>query len=268
MPGEDGPPDPRLDPTRSMGVDPDDIEVSRADAALGSGDPADFTAADTDPVADASVEDLLATLTDGDGPARRRAALALADRDPSDPGVYEALAERVRTDDDPEVRQFAIETLGELADATNEGATTAVDDALGDDNPWVRAEAVVALDHLAVEDRADRLEAALDDDHHAVRRNAAIALWKGRGADALPALRALADDESARVREWVAELLGRIDHPDAERALVDLRDDDESIVAKTAARALDGSDSAPAASGRPGSGGTDPRGPGDQPPQL
>jgi len=244
------------------GYDPD-VTVSRADIELGEASEADFAAADTAPVADESERELLDRLDAEAATERQRAVLALSERDPGEDALA-ALSDIARDDPDALVRQFAVEALGNVAGPTPEAVLSACDDA----DPWVRAEAIVALDHLDREGHVERIEAALEDDHHAIRRNAVIALWKGRGEDALPALLALADDESDRVREWVAELLGRIDHPDAERALIDLQDDTESIVAKTAAHALDSTDSATVASGQTRSGGTDPRGAGDQPPQL
>jgi len=240
-----------------------DVTVSRDDVELGEATEADFAAADTDPVAEEGEDDLLDRLDSETATERQRAVLALAERDPGADALA-ALSDLAGADPDALVRQFAVEALGELAATTPEAVVSAVEDP----DPWVRAEAIVALDHLDREEHADRIAAGLDDEHHAVRRNAVISLWKSRGADALAELLALTDDESDRVREWVAELLGRIDDPDAERALADLRTDEESIVAKTAAHALDGADPPPGRAGRTAPDGTDPTGPGDRPPQL
>ena len=244
------------------GYDPD-VTVSRDDVEMGQASEADFAAADTDPVADESETDLLERLNADDATERQRAVLALAERDPSEDALA-VLADLVADDPEPLVRQFAVEALGELAESTPDAVVSAVDDS----DPWVRAETIVALDHLDHEGHAERIAAGLADDHHAVRRNAVISLWKNRGDDALEALLALTDDESDRVREWVAELLGRIEHPDTEGALDDLRDDDESVVAKTAAHALDGSDATPGPPGGMAPDGTDPTGSRDRPPQL
>ena len=240
-----------------------DVTTSRADVTLGAASEAEFAAADTEPVAGDSPADLLERLAAEEATERQRAALALAERDPSE-AVIDALADRATDDPEPLVRQFAVEALGELADTTPPAVVSAADDP----NPWVRSEAIVALDHLDRGGHADRIEGALDDEHHAVRRNAVISLWKGRGEDALPELLGLTDDDSDRVREWVAELLGRIDDPDAERALERLREDDESVVAKTAAHALDESGSTPGPPGGLAPDGTDPTGSRDRPPQL
>ena len=237
----DGPSDPQLDPTRSPGFGRDvesfeDIDVGREDVTIGEATPSDLTAADTAPVADDSVDDLLATLENGDAADRRRTALALADRRASD-RVERALSRAVRDDPDPDVRQFAVESLGKLA--TDE-LSTAVRDALADENPWVRAEAVVVLDDHDRVGHADVIEECLDDDHHAVRRNAIVSLAKHRGEALLGTLLAFVDDDSERVREWVAEFLGGIDDDRARDALTELTDDDSDIVAEAAANALDG----------------------------
>jgi HEAT repeat protein len=216
--------------------------VSR-DVRLGEADAADFTAADTAPVADASVASLLATLDGGDAPARRRAALALAERD-LPRRALDALAVAGSDDADSEVRQFAVEALGEAG-----GDRAAVREALADPDPWVRAEAVVALDHLDREAAADAVERALDDDHPAVRRNALISLVRVRGEAMRPALLDALSDPSDRVREWAAKLLGEVDGDDVRTALAEAAAADESdVVRDAAARALDGDGDAPAGS--------------------
>ncbi|WP_181687005.1 HEAT repeat domain-containing protein [Halorhabdus salina] len=262
MSDRDGDPSSADEADSSGGYHPD-VTTSREDVTLGEASEADFAAADTDPVADDSLADLLDRLVAEAATERQRAALALTERDPGE-AVIDALADRATNDPEPLVRQFAVEALGELADTTPSAVVSATDDP----NPWVRSEAIVALDHLDREGHADRIEGSLDDEHHAVRRNAVISLWKSRGEGALPELLALTDDDSDRVREWVAELLGRIDDPDAERALQELREDDESIVAKTAAHALDGTDSTKGPPGGTAPDGTDPTGSRDRPPQL
>lgn len=239
-PNPDGPPDPQLDPERSPGLDAEiealeDIEVSRDDVTIGDADPGELTAADTDPVADADHGSLVTDLREGAKTERRRAALALADRS-FDAAAVAALADAARGDPDADVRQFAVEALGELGGET---AHDVARDAADDDDPWVRAEALVALDHVDRAANAERLDAALDDPHHAVRRNALVSLFKLRGEAALPALLDAADDDSERVREWVAHLLGGIDDERATDALEDLARDDVGVVAKTAANALD-----------------------------
>ena len=265
----DGPPDPQLDPERSPGFDSDgdiealsDIEVSREDVTIGEATPRELTASDTEPLEDATTAEVVATLEDGDAVERRRAALALGERGHEGELALAALTEAATTDPDADVRQFAVETLGDVGDgdragdrgdvagdadgdATGWGGSGATEQAgavarslLADDDPWVRAEAVIALDHLDATGHGDAIEAALDDDHHAVRRNAAISLFKHRGEDALEPLLAQAEDESDRVREWAAHLLGGIDDDRARAALADLRRDEADLVAQTAERAL------------------------------
>ncbi|ESP89694.1 HEAT repeat domain-containing protein [Candidatus Halobonum tyrrellensis] len=233
----DGPPDPGLHPERSpgFGEQPDgleDIEVDR-DVTIGEASIAELAASDTEPVEDDALADLLASLAGDDVVDRRRAALALADRERDERAV--AALERVaRADDDAEVRQFAVEALAKL------GGTAAADAALElthDPNPWVRAEAVVALDRLDRGTHADAIESALDDPHHAVRRNALVSLFKHRGEGALAPLVDAADDPSERVREWAAHLLGGVDDERAADALAELTRDDADVVRKTAARA-------------------------------
>lgn len=238
---EEGPPDPQLNPARSpgMGVDIDglsDIEVSREDVTIGDADPTDLTAADTEPVADSELTALLADLSEGDVRDRQRAAIALADRDAT-PTALRALETAAREDPDADVRQFAVEALGELGGEAAERVAVA---ALGDDDPWVRAEALVALDHADRERYADLIEERLADDHHAVRRNALIALWKLRGAGVFETAVRLVDDDSDRVREWVATILGDIDDERTREPLDRLADDGDDIVARAAREALEG----------------------------
>jgi HEAT repeat protein len=240
----DGPPDPQLHPERSPGfgeepVGLDDIEVDR-DVTIGEASLEELAASDTEPVEDDTVADLLTTLAGSDSVERRRAALALAEReyDEGDESerVARALSSAATTDEDSEVRQFAVEALakrgGEIASKTAVHCTD-------DPDPWVRAEAVVSLDRLDRAAHEETIVAALNDEHHASRRNALISLFKRRGEDALDELVEAAGDSSERVREWAAHLLGGIDDPQAEATLCRLADDgtESDIVRKTAARA-------------------------------
>lgn len=237
---DEGPPDPGLNPMASPGFGEDvdelaDVDVGR-DVTLGEATPEEMMAADTEPVADASVADLTETLADGDVPERRRAALALAERTIDEEAV-DALATAATEDDDPDVRQFAVEALGKCdRDGAGEAARAVTDDP----NPWVRSEAYVALDRIDRETYAPVIESAVDDDHHAVRRNALVSLFKTRGEDAEEYLLEAVDDDSERVREWVAHLLGGVDSDRADDALETLAGEDEAeLVRETAAKALD-----------------------------
>lgn len=235
----DGPPDPQLHPENSPGFDDDpvgldDIEVDR-DVTIGEASLDELGASDTEPVESDAAADLLAALADESVVERRRAALALAERERSD-AVVDGLRRAATTDSDAEVRQFAVESLAKHGGSV--AAETAGGRAESDPNPWVRAEAVVALDRLDRHAHEDRLAAALTDDHHAVRRNAVISLFKLRGEDSLPRLLELTDDPSERVREWAAHLLGGVDDDRARKRLDRLAEEDESdIVRETAARA-------------------------------
>jgi len=237
----DGPTDPQVHPEASPGFDEDpdgleDIEVSR-DVTIGEASLRDLASSDTAPLETATTEERLALLVRGDAVERRRAALSLAEGERTEDAV-EALVRVARTDEDDDVRQFAVEALGKLGgDRAAEGALAVT----RDDDPWVRAEAFVALDRLDRRTHADRIEAGLEDDHHAVRRNAAISVFKRRGEDALSDLLALVDDPSDRVREWAVHMLGGVDDDRAREALRAVIGDDSEpdLVRTTAARALE-----------------------------
>jgi HEAT repeat protein len=237
----DGPPDPQLHPEQSPGFGEDpvglaDIEVDR-DVTIGEASLEELAASDTEPIEDEAVDDLLTLLTGDAVVERRRAALGLAERE-TEEGIVYALARAATTDDDPEVRQFAVEALGKHGgDVAAETARALTDDP----EPWVRAEAVVSLDRLDRAAHEPTIRECLADDHHAVRRNALVSLFKHRGEDALPDLLDATEDPSERVREWAAHLLGGVDDETAEETLRTLSTDEDEpdIVRKTAARALD-----------------------------
>jgi HEAT repeat protein len=234
-------PDPQLDPSKSPGMHTDiealeDIEIGREDVTIGEADPDELAAADTEPVEDSAVAELLADLETGTHIERRRAALALAEVDSTD-AVIARLAHAATTDDDSDVRQFAVEAL---TDHESERAAAVAVELLDDPDPWVRAEAMVALDNLDREAHEDDIAAALEtDDHHAVRRNAAISLFKIRGEDMADTLLELSESESERLREWAAHMLGGVDSDQARERLQELTDDPASVVRKTAEHSLE-----------------------------
>jgi HEAT repeat protein len=237
----DEPPDPQVLPEHSPGfgeemVAIEDLDIGR-DVDLGTATLRELCASDVEPLARASEDEQVERLLTGDHVERRRAALAIAEGGSVSDDAVGALARACLTDDDSDVRQFAVESLGKVG---GERTHDAVLECTDDEDPWVRAEAVVALDRLDREAFQDRIEAALDDDHHAVRRNAAISLFKLRGEDTLAILLDQLDDESERVREWAAHLLGGIDDDRARTALERVASDESEprIVASTAARAL------------------------------
>ncbi|WP_251343319.1 HEAT repeat domain-containing protein [Haloplanus halophilus] len=240
-------PDPGLHPERSPGFGSDiealeDIEVSRDDVTIGEASPAELSAADTEPVADSEAAALLDDLSADDPVDRRRAALALTE-EPTTSAVVSGLARAATTDPDADVRQFAVEALtahgGDGSGATGERAAAVALERLDDDDPWVRAEAVVALDNLDREAHETDIEGAVDDDHHAVRRNAAVSLFKLRGEAMADRLLDLSRDESERVREWAAHMLGGVDADRARDRLRELTDDPATVVRETAERALE-----------------------------
>ncbi|EMA63889.1 HEAT repeat domain-containing protein [Halorubrum lipolyticum] len=237
----DGPTDPRVHPEESpgFGEEPDgleDIEVSR-DVTIGDASPRELQATDTAPLRGTDVAEKIADLVDGDPVARRRAALALGEGRPTE-AALDALTERGLTDGDADVRQFAVEALGQLGgERAGEAAVAACDDS----DPWVRAEAVVALDRIDRSEHAATIEAALDDDHHAVVRNAAVSLFKLRGEALCPVLLELSHADSERLREWAVHLLAGVDDDRAASRLEAVASDETQpkVVRSTAVRALD-----------------------------
>jgi HEAT repeat protein len=237
----DGPTDPRVHPEQSPGFGEDhgglaDIEVSR-DVTIGEATPRELQATDITPVADDAVAEKIGDLRDGDVVERRRAALALAEESTTDLAV-DALVEFGLSDEDSDVRQFAVEALGELG---GERAGSAAVATLDDPDPWVRAEAVVALDRIDRRAYEPHVERAVDDDHHAVRRNAAVSLFKLRGEGTLEILLDQSHADSERLREWAAHLLAGVDDDRATERLRELAADDSEprVVRSTAARSLD-----------------------------
>ena len=237
----DGPTDPRVHPEQSPGFGEEhegleDIEVSR-DVNIGEATPRELQATDITPVASDAAAEKIVDLRDGDVVERRRAALALAEESHSET-VVDALVQFGLRDEDADVRQFAVEALGELG---GERAGAAAVATLDDDDPWVRAEAVVALDRIDRRAYEAQIESAVDDDHHAVRRNAAVSLFKRRGEDTLDILLDQSYADSERLREWAAHLLAGIDEERAETRLRELAGDETEpqVVRSTAARSLE-----------------------------
>ncbi|MFW5905437.1 MAG: HEAT repeat domain-containing protein, partial [archaeon] len=203
---------------------------------LGTARVEDYSAADTDPVSETSIEELRSMLDDPAAPTRRRATLALAERDCGQ-DVVDELESLAQTDLDDEVRQFAIEAVAKL-DGDPAVAITLLET---DDDPWVRAEAAVALDRLDRAGYEDYFESLLADDASGVRRNALISLSRLRDDAAREHLLDAVDDPDDRVREWATKLLGTFDDdPDIDRVLESILEDDEEvdIVRETAARSL------------------------------
>jgi HEAT repeat protein len=237
----DGPTDPRVHPEESpgFGEDPgglEDIEVDR-DVTIGEATPRELQATDVTPIASESAESKAADLREGDAVERRRAALALGEERKSE-GIVDALIAHGLDDDDADVRQFAVESLGALGGARAANAATAT---LSDPDPWVRAEAVVALDRIDRVANEDAIERALEDDHHAVVRNAMVSLYKRRGEALLDVLLAQSRADSERLREWATHLLAGVDDDRARERLeaVAGNDAEPRVVRSTAARALD-----------------------------
>lgn len=237
----DGPTDPRVDPEQSpgFGEDPEglaDIEVDR-DVTIGEASPRELQATDLSPVVDDSVASKIDALENGDVVERRRNALALGDAEDGEAAVT-ALASRGLADPDADVRQFSVEALGQIG---GDRAAKAAVGALDDENPWVRAEAIVALDRIDRAAHESDIEAGLEDDHHAVRRNAAVSLFKRRGEAMRETLLGQTRDESERVREWAAHLLAGVEGETVDRRLAEMAGDESEpkVVRSTAARSLE-----------------------------
>jgi HEAT repeat protein len=137
------------------------------------------------------------------GATRRDAALALVDI--ADSGLSAAtvgaLAECLAESGDSDARQFAVEALGTAGSGREH-----VERALGDDDEWVRAEAVVALSRIDP-GASDRLREALTDESGWVRRNAVIALSKTEAIEAEELVDRLKNDRHPAVREYAAQFL-------------------------------------------------------------
>ncbi|WP_323675992.1 HEAT repeat domain-containing protein [Halorubellus sp. PRR65] len=237
----DGPTDPRVHPEESpgFGEEPEgleDIEVDR-DVTIGEATPRELQATDVAPVASDAAESKVADLRDGDAVERRRAALALGEERRAE-GIVDALVEFGLADDDDDVRQFTVESLGALG---GERAAAAAVATLDDPDPWVRAEAVVALDRIDRVAHEPAIERALDDEHHAVVRNAMVSLFKLRGEALRPVLVEQSRADSERLREWATHLLAGVDDERATERLEAVANDDTEpqVVRSTAVRALD-----------------------------
>lgn len=180
-----------------------------------------------------------ARLTDTDASARTRSDAALGLVDAATDGLDDATVEALRTatdDPDSEVRQFAVEALGN-AGVAPEALRAAVDDP----DEWVRAEAVVACSRACGEAAVDDVRPRLDDGSGWVRRNALIALAKVGDADADLLREYLKTDGHAEVREYAAEFLGHTpgDVEETVRILAAvLARDPEALVRANAATSL------------------------------
>jgi HEAT repeat protein len=160
---------------------------------------------------------------------RRDAALALVSKAPGglEPVTVDTLAGRVRTDDDPDVRQFSVEALGVDGSPTPPAAAEALDairHALTDEHEWVRAEAVVAHSRVAPDDPDTLRELLEADDSGWVRRNAVVALGKhGHGTQDVFVDR-ITNDPHPAVREYAAQFLSDVveDEGTVERILAAL----------------------------------------------
>jgi beta-lactamase regulating signal transducer with metallopeptidase domain/HEAT repeat protein len=138
-------------------------------------------------------------------------------------------------DDDPEMREQALFALVQISGPR---ATEAIMAALKDQNPGMREKAVWALGLRHGEGLSDALIAALRDANAGVREKAAWALGLKGDARAVDALVAALRDESTDVREKAAWALGLKGNKNAVEPLIEALKDKSADVRATAAWAL------------------------------
>jgi HEAT repeat protein len=172
----------------------------------------------------------------GSGSSSARALAAeglrlLAGRD-----AVEPLVAALR-DPDEEVAKAAAAALGALGDSR---ATEPLGRVVADGSaaPWLRYEAVKALEALGDVAGASALQIALADPDPALRRLAARALGTLRNPATGPALVAALKDTAPEVREAAALAVGTLKTPDGPEALVRLLHDPHAEVRAAAADGL------------------------------
>ena len=152
---------------------------------------------------------------------------------------------RAVSDDDPNVRLSAAETLGRLQDPR---AVEALIQALRQDpDPKVRAMAAWALGEIEDPAAVSALSIALrEDDDQEVRVQAAEALGNIQDVSAIGALGDAVGDPRVEVRRAVVEALGNMDDARVVPLIVPSLRDDDVEVRRSAAQALGNAESAAA----------------------
>ncbi len=233
--GKDLSPDPSLDPKRSPG-----FGEKKTNKFYNKSSIDEYTCTDTSPLENKKQDRIIELLNKGNKNQRKRAALALSDNknelsDKIRNKTIDTLSKKARTDDDPEVRQFSVESLSKFDG--DKAEKTIKDVLLDDEDPWVRAEAVWALDSIDKDRHSELIELALNwDDHHAVQRNAAYSIFKRKKEDSLDILLDLTEGNNTRLREWGVYMLGCIkdENEKAEKAIEKAKKDKDEIVRRTA----------------------------------
>jgi HEAT repeat protein/beta-lactamase regulating signal transducer with metallopeptidase domain len=162
--------------------------------------------------------------------AAPQAPLSQQDKD----ALVEAFQEALK-DNDPEMREQALFALVQIGGPR---ATEAIVAALKDQNPEVREKAVWALGMRHGEGLVDPLIAALKDANPGVREKAAWALGMKGDGRAVDALVAALRDENNDVREKAAWALGLKGNKGAVEPLIEALKDKSADVRATAAWAL------------------------------
>lgn len=160
------------------------------------------------------IHEALNNLTSTDVKLRRQAAQALFELQPPQEPVVTALTQAV-TDGDAEVRRWVCRTLGELGEIATP-AVPALEGALKDSETAVRRSAAFALQKLAPDTKAYRLElsdAMLDGDGGVI---VALPKLSPKPDWAIPSLVKLLKDRRPGSRRLAAEALGEIGIPSPE----------------------------------------------------
>ena len=136
---------------------------------------------------------------------RSQAVDALADS--RDTSARDALLAAMR-DPEPDVRERAIDTLGDVRD---EAAVGLLSRALTqDEDEDVRESAADALGEIASSQSVDALKTSLEDKSPDVRESAVYALGRIGGPEVIQALHGALSDEDEDVRDVAAESLGKL----------------------------------------------------------
>lgn len=145
--------------------------------------------------------------------------------------------------DKPDTRASAASDLGRAAagDAQNRGrAIAALEKALDDEHPRVRAAAAVALADLRAHEALPKLLVAIEDDDPTVRQMALVALGEIKDERALPRLRRALADDRAEIRFQAIIAYARIaPAADAAAAVVKATSDSDENVRYIALRSAE-----------------------------
>jgi HEAT repeat protein/beta-lactamase regulating signal transducer with metallopeptidase domain len=149
-------------------------------------------------------------------------------------GVRGGVAGGVRT----EARSGADKELGAISDATREQVAKALANALKDENPAVRQQAMQALAQMRSPLAFEPMVAALKDTDPEVRHQAAFSLGQLADPRAVAPLTTALKDSAADVRQQAAFALGQLHAKDAVPALAGALKDEGADVREQAAFAL------------------------------